>query len=207
MQEIFCKLCSLVNVEKLQADREREKKEERKNMLLATKIKMNKEDTGNFQLMSSKLINRTKRIQNKKKKNETSVPSKSPLQKSKSVNNFLSLPSKEDDVWSTAGSDCSSSSEILHEPGARTRNRSGRMSLDSGVSLECPSLSLAWELKDPDRDCSNFDPVARANELFEALDVNGDGAVTEDEFINGCLKDEVFIMLLEKFSGSDIWGL
>ena len=81
------------------------------------------------------------------------------------------------------------------------------MSLDSGVSLECPGLSMAWELKDPDRDCTNFDPVARAQELFEALDVDGDGVVTEEEFINGCLKDQAFIMLLEKFSGDTIWGL
>ena len=61
--------------------------------------------------------------------------------------------------------------------------------------------------KDPDRDCSNFDPLQRAQELFEALDVDGDGTVTEDEFVNGCLKDEVFVMLLDKFSGDNIWGL
>ena len=62
-------------------------------------------------------------------------------------------------------------------------------------------------MKDPDRDCSNFDPLQRAQELFEALDVDGDGTVTEDEFVNGCLKDEVFVMLLDKFSGDNIWGL
>ena len=52
-----------------------------------------------------------------------------------------------------------------------------------------------------------FDPVERARDLFEALDVDGDGAVTEEEFITGCLKDEAFIMLLERFSGDDIWGI
>ena len=75
------------------------------------------------------------------------------------------------------------------------------------MSLECPSLSLALDMRDPDRDCSNFDPVERARELFEALDVDGDGVVTEEEFISGCMKDEVFIMLLEKFSGEEVWGI
>ena len=51
-----------------------------------------------------------------------------------------------------------------------------------------------------------FDPVERARDLFEALDVDGDGTVTEEEFITGCLKDEAFILLLERFSGDDIWG-
>ena len=58
-----------------------------------------------------------------------------------------------------------------------------RPSLDSGVSLSCPGLSLGWEVRDPDRDCTNFDPVERARELFEALDVDGDGGVTEEEFV------------------------
>ena len=38
-------------------------------------------------------------------------------------------------------------------------------------------------MRDPDRDCTNFDPVERARELFEALDVDGDGGVTEEEFV------------------------
>ena len=68
------------------------------------------------------------------------------------------------------------------------------------------SLSAAWEARDPDRDCAQFDPVERARELFAALDVDGDGAVTEEEFVTGCLKDEVFVMMLERFSAADIWG-
>jgi Ca2+-binding EF-hand superfamily protein len=49
--------------------------------------------------------------------------------------------------------------------------------------------------------------VDRARELFEALDVDGDGDVTKEEFISGCMKDDVFIMLLEKFSGKEVWGI
>ena len=36
---------------------------------------------------------------------------------------------------------------------------------------------------------------------------DGDGVVTEDEFISGCMKDDVFIMLLQKFSGEEVWGI
>ena len=52
--------------------------------------------------------------------------------------------------------------------------------LRGGVSLECPGLSLAWELRDSNRDCAVFDPVERARDLFKALDVVGDGTVTEE---------------------------
>ena len=201
MQEIFTKLCSLVTAEKRMEEKAKEKEEEaKKKLLLSTKLKLQKEDTGNFKLMSSKLIARTRRVEKKKRTSKITTEIKD-LQKSKS-SNFLSLPLRDDDLSSNHGSDCSSSSEHL----GLASSRSGRMSLDSGVSLECPGLSLAWELRDPDRDCAVFDPVERARDLFEALDVDGDGAVTEEEFITGCLKDEAFILLLERFSGDDIWG-
>ena len=201
MQEIFTKLCSLVTAEKRMEEKAKEKEEEaKKKLLLSTKLKLQKEDTGNFKLMSSKLIARTRRVEKKKRTSKITTEIKD-LQKSKS-SNFLSLPLRDDDLSSNHGSDCSSSSEHL----GLASSRSGRMSLDSGVSLECPGLSLAWELRDPDRDCAVFDPVERARDLFEALDVDGDGAVTEEEFITGCLKDEAFILLLERFSGDDVWG-
>ena len=75
------------------------------------------------------------------------------------------------------------------------------------MSLECPSLSLAWEMRDSDRDCSNFYPAERARELFESLDFDGDGVVTEGEFISGCMRDDAFVMLLQKFSGEEVWGI
>ena len=195
MQEIFTKLCSLVNVEK--KIEMKEKEENKQKLLLKTKLKLQQENTRNFQLMSRKLISRSQRQQEATKRRPKKAEVKG-LPKSKSAHH-LSLPIREDDLSSSPGSDCSSDN--------LNSTRSGRMSLDSGVSLECPGLSLAWELRDPDRDCSNFDPIARAQELFEALDVDGDGVVTEEEFINGCLKDQAFVMLLEKFSGDTIWGL
>ena len=51
-----------------------------------------------------------------------------------------------------------------------------------------------------------FDPVARAEEIFKDLDVNGDGAVDEDEFVTGCLSDENFLFMLENFTCDFLWG-
>ena len=139
MQEIFTKLCSLVTAERKMEEKAREREEEAKRkFLLTAKLKLQEEDTGNFKLMSSRLINRTKRVEKKKKTREPKNQQKSP--------NLLSLSLRDDDLSSNHGSDCSSSS--LEQTASA---RSGRTSLDSGVSLECPSLSLAWELRDPDR--------------------------------------------------------
>ena len=44
--------------------------------------------------------------------------------------------------------------------------------------------------------------MGRARELFQALDV--DGVVTEED---GCMRDDVFVMLLENFSGEEVWGI
>ena len=185
MEEIFSKLCSLVQCEKTVEERAREREAERKKLLLATKIKIQAEETSQFKLLSKKLVNRSRRMEKKKKSPK--------LKKSKSESNSVCFSGQEDDSWST------DSSEIHHSA------RSGRLSMDSGVSLDGPGLCLASESKDPDRDCTNFDPIERARDLFSALDVDGDGVVTESEFISGCLKDQAFIVMLESFSSEDIW--
>ena len=38
------------------------------------------------------------------------------------------------------------------------------------------------------RDCKRFDPVKRAKEIFNALDANNDGTITEDEFVTGIIE-------------------
>ena len=45
----------------------------------------------------------------------------------------------------------------------------------------------------------------RARELFAALDEDGSGSLTEDEFISGCMTDEAFVQLLQDFNGDFIW--
>ena len=192
MEEIFSKLCSLVQCERTVEDRAREREAERRKLLLATKIKIQAEETSQFKLLSKKLVNRSRRMESSRKKK---CPEKLKLRKSKSESSSVCLPSsvQEDDSWST------DSSELHHSA------RSGRLSMDSGVSMDGPGLCLASESKDPDRDCTNFDPIERARDLFSALDVDGDGVVTETEFISGCLKDQAFILMLERFGSEDIW--
>ena len=191
MEEIFSKLCSLVQCERTAEDRAREREAERRKLLLATKIKIQAEETSQFKLLSKKLVNRSRRMESNRKKKK--CPEKTKLRKSKSESSSVCLSVQEDDSWST------DSSELHHSA------RSGRLSMDSGVSLDGPGLCLASETKDPDRDCTNFDPIERARDLFSALDVDGDGVVTETEFISGCLKDQAFIIMLESFSSDDIW--
>ena len=38
----------------------------------------------------------------------------------------------------------------------------------------------------------------RAKQIFQELDVNGDGSLTCDEFIKGCMKDEEMVSLLKQ---------
>ena len=45
----------------------------------------------------------------------------------------------------------------------------------------------------------------RARELFEALDEDGNGSLTEDEFVEGCMTDQAFVQLLQDFNGDFIF--
>ena len=65
---------------------------------------------------------------------------------------------------------------------------------------------IADELSDPARDCRKFDPSKRARELFNALDDDGNGFLTEDEFVTGCMSDEAFVKVLDDYSADFIWG-
>ena len=70
------------------------------------------------------------------------------------------------------------------------------------------AISAAQEAekkKNADND-DKFDPVARAAEIFKDLDINGDGGVSEDEFVDGCLSDPNFLFMLEHFSCDFLWG-
>ena len=67
--------------------------------------------------------------------------------------------------------------------------------------------AIAEEASQPHRDCKKFDPVKRAKEIFNALDANSDGTVTETEFINGCLSDEVFVKVMDELCMDFLWGV
>ena len=57
-----------------------------------------------------------------------------------------------------------------------------------------------------DLTCSKTFIGKRARELFEALDEDGNGSLTEDEFVEGCMTDEAFVQLLRDFNGDFIWN-
>lgn len=47
---------------------------------------------------------------------------------------------------------------------------------------------------------------ALAKKVVAHLDKNGDGRITREEFIEGCLSDNDFLCLLQCFNGEIIWG-
>ena len=67
--------------------------------------------------------------------------------------------------------------------------------------------TIVDEASHPSRDCKKFDPVKRAKEIFNALDANNDGVVTETEFINGCLSDEIFVKVMDDLCLDFLWGV
>ena len=42
----------------------------------------------------------------------------------------------------------------------------------------------------------------RAKQIFDELDIDGDGTLTCDEFVNGCLKDEDMVEMLKRSNSS-----
>jgi len=66
--------------------------------------------------------------------------------------------------------------------------------------------SIADDLCQPQRDCKKFDPVKRAKEIFTALDLNGDGAITEDEFVGGCKSDGSFLKVMDDLCLDFLWS-
>lgn len=51
-----------------------------------------------------------------------------------------------------------------------------------------------------------FDPKVRARQMFLELDLDGDGIINEDEFVEGFLQDPALLDLMENFSCDFIWG-
>ena len=49
---------------------------------------------------------------------------------------------------------------------------------------------------------SNNMAKSRAKQIFSELDVNGDGSITCDEFIQGCMRDEDMVKMLKSNADS-----
>ena len=98
----------------------------------------------------------------------------------------------------------------LHSTSMSTKSSDSKSNVsdpapDSNDKVQIFSL-IADELSDPARDCRKFDPSKRARELFNALDDDGNGFLTEDEFVTGCMSDEAFCKVLDEFSSDFIFG-
>ena len=59
------------------------------------------------------------------------------------------------------------------------------------------SIPCRMDVKNWSRDqCLQETAVERANEVFAALDLNEDGTLDEQEFVEGCMKDQSLAQLL-----------
>ncbi|XP_040583468.1 neuronal calcium sensor 2 [Lepeophtheirus salmonis] len=67
---------------------------------------------------------------------------------------------------------------------------------DSSGTIEMSEMTdiigTLYEMEGISRECA----VARAKKIFMELDVNGDGEISEEEFVKGCLKDQGLVRLL-----------
>ena len=45
-----------------------------------------------------------------------------------------------------------------------------------------------------------------ARAIFKMLDINRDGQLDEDEFVDGCLADDMFLEMLLTFNCDFLWG-
>ena len=181
MELIFTKLCKIC--EGTEVDQSRKKRRELEALRIQERLKMEKKAALEAKRQKELLLNgREKKIillsEKGKRINPDINGKKKKLGAHKKKNKALSL--------SDEGGKVKESDE--------NKEKVGIMSM------------IADELSDPARDCRKFDPSKRARELFNALDDDGNGFLTEDEFVTGCMSDEAFVKVLDDYSADFIWG-
>ena len=65
------------------------------------------------------------------------------------------------------------------------------------------SLQAIYLMTDQEPDTSAGGPSDRTREIFKKMDINGDGVLTKEEFIKGCMNDETLYRLLACNSADD----
>ncbi|XP_023336831.1 recoverin [Eurytemora carolleeae] len=201
MEDIFIKLCKIsAGPSPISVERIKEKKEEdlKKQKQEETKQEDRKKDE------KPKLKDKPKRpVLKKSKELETIVLFSNKHRKRGSL---PELKIKNKPRPSPVPKQINSLRGIKKSMSVDRRNSEDNISTEEEVSSIPLDPRLEEFLKDPERDCTKFDVKLRASQLFDSLDEDGSGSIDQDEFIDGCMMDLVFVEVLDKFDGSGIWG-
>ena len=75
------------------------------------------------------------------------------------------------------------------------------------IDFPFPNLNLyqaIYSMLGADEENVDLSPEARTDEIFEKMDENGDGILTREEFMKGCMADkQLYSMLLADDPASD----
>ena len=62
--------------------------------------------------------------------------------------------------------------------------------------MTCVYLQAIYLITEPNADCLGDAPHVRTREIFYKMDLNGDGVLSKEEFVRGCLEDIVLYQML-----------
>ena len=188
MELIFTKLCKIC--EGTEVDQSRKRRRELEAARVQERIMMEKKAAREAKRQQEELLNgRQKKIVLLSERCKRTNPDLNPKKKKKKA----------------VKSKIATSSAAALGPSAATKEPGSSAKTEDSDKVQIFSL-IADELSDPARDCRKFDPSKRARELFNALDDDGNGFLTEDEFVTGCMSDEAFVKVLNDYSADFIWG-
>ena len=177
MEQIFTKLCSIA--ENSEADQSRKSRRQMQKARIEEKLRREKEEAQRLEMIQEKI---------EREKNRVQVFSE----------NYKKALKKENREFDKLS---------IKRNTTKAKEKEVKLDETEKESRKNPKTSgLCDELSTPSRDLKKFDANVRARELFAALDYDKNGLITETEFIKGCTSDEVFVKLLDDFSGDFIWG-
>ena len=103
-------------------------------------------------------------------------------------------------------SDYKSKSEMKKEQEARRAAEKAAKEEEERRKAEEEAILAEVEAEMAEGEQLDIDPVQSAQIIFMALDKDSDGILTEDEFVEGCLADPMFLLMLETFSCDFLWA-
>ena len=103
-------------------------------------------------------------------------------------------------------SDYKSKTEMKKEQEARRAAEKAAKEEEERRKAEEEAILAEVEAEMAEGEQLDIDPVQSAQIIFMALDKDSDGILTEDEFVEGCLADPMFLLMLETFSCDFLWA-